>query len=339
MKKPLLLMLALGFWGCTAPLFEADDVESSAGDDTSVEDTGRLDVDDEGDAGQQEGEIVLRIVSPEDGAVVVNPVDFQIEAAGVHRVQLEADQWPLSQTPWDPEESTALSYHFSGTGYMRQIVLLGYDDQEVEVARDTISITVEEPEPAGMGTALGTFENTYYYVAHEGAYSGAPEATLYGPSCEPIAEVSASFANAACIEGTARLNDGRLINYYLPCSCGGPCHYCWSELDAAQFPWGKGSQNNPLEPLRSWAADTGVIPFGTVVYVEEWDGLMLPDVDGLGAYAHDGCFRADDVGGAISGTHVDFFTGSPGMWQALEQIFPTRSEFVVYTDSPRCQHL
>ena len=193
--------------------------------------------------------------------------------------------------------------------------------------------------PPGPGTPIGTFENTYYYLAEEGAHSGPAEATLYDSSCDPIAVVSSSFADAACIEGTARLDDGRVINYYQPCSCGGPCSYCWSVMDPDQFPWGMGSQVNPLEPLRSWAVDTSIIDYGTVLYVEEWDGLALPEVGELGGHTHDGCFRADDVGGAITGNHVDIFAGSRDMWQALEAIFPTWSDFVVYVDSPRCEHL
>jgi 3D (Asp-Asp-Asp) domain-containing protein len=103
--------------------------------------------------------------------------------------------------------------------------------------------------------------------------------------------------------------------------------------------WGKGSRNNALEPLRSWAVDTSVIPHGTVVYVEEWDGVDIPQVGELGGFTHDGCFRADDVGGGINGNHFDFFAGTPQMWQALEGIYPTRTNFTVYTDSPRCAHL
>ncbi len=100
-------------------------------------------------------------------------------------------------------------------------------------------------------------------------------------------------------------------------------------MDPDKFPWGIGSQANALEPLRSWAVGTDLIGYGTVLYVEEWDGMELPEVGELGGEAHDGCFRADDVGGAIQGIHVDIFAGSREMWQALEGIFPTRTEFVV----------
>jgi 3D (Asp-Asp-Asp) domain-containing protein len=188
------------------------------------------------------------------------------------------------------------------------------------------------------GTDIGTFFNTYYYLADESDYSGADDTTLYDHHCDPIAEVPSDFADAACIEGSARLEDGTVINYHSPCSCG-PCSFCWSEMDPNTHPWGKGSRGNALEPLRSWAVDTNVLAHGTVVYVEEWDGVDIPQIGELGGFVHDGCFRADDVGGGINGNHFDFFAGTPAMWQALEAIYPTRTDFTVYGDSPRCEHM
>ena len=287
----------------------------------------------------------VKFSSPGDGATVSNPVTFEFEATDVSAVQIEADEWPLAEDALDPEQENTLSFEFLGTGFEREIVLHGYGADGSKVAEDTIYITVTqegavEDDPVvsdDPGTPGGTFVNTYYYVADESNHSGAPNATLYAPDCSPIAEVSTSFADAACIEGSARLADGRVLNYYQPCSCGGPCSFCWSEMDQNQFPWGKGSQNNPLEPLLSVAVDTSVIDHGTMIYVEEWDGLQLPSAGGLGGEAHDGCFRADDVGGAINDNHIDIFAGNPAMWQALEGVFPTHSEFELYVDSPRCQ--
>lgn len=194
----------------------------------------------------------------------------------------------------------------------------------------------EQDMPVSRGTLVGSFINTYYYLAEEGAHTGEATEPLYDRDCNPVATVSSSFANAACIEGSARLDDGRVINYATSCSCGGPCSFCWAVMNPATHPWGMGSRGNALEPLRSWAVDIDVIPHGTSVYVEEWDGLEIPSLDGLGGFVHDGCFRADDVGGGINGNHVDIFAGSRSLWQALENIFPTRTTFNVYRDSPRC---
>lgn len=186
------------------------------------------------------------------------------------------------------------------------------------------------------GTELGTFFNTYYYLADEAGYSGGDDTILYDHHCDPLAEVPSDFADAACIEGSARLEDGTVINYHSPCSCG-PCSFCWSEMDPNTHPWGMGSRGNALEPLRSWAVDTDVLTHGSVVYVEEWDGVDIPQIGDLGGFVHDGCFRVDDVGGGISGNHFDYFAGTPQMWQALEAIYPTRTDFAVYGDSPRCE--
>lgn len=186
------------------------------------------------------------------------------------------------------------------------------------------------------GDSIGMFWNTYYYLAYEENYSGADDTTVYAPGCTELTRVPSEYAEALCIEGSGKLDDGTVINYYERCSCGGACNICFSEMDPNQFPWGKGSRGNALEPLRSWAVDTDIIDHGTVLYVEEWDGVEIPAVDGLGGFTHDGCFRADDVGGGIDGMHFDFFAGTPDMRQALEQIYPTRSEFEVYVNSERC---
>lgn len=188
------------------------------------------------------------------------------------------------------------------------------------------------------GTDIGTFWNTYYYLADESEYTGADDTSLLDAQCEPIADVPSDFASDACIEGSARLEDGTVINYAESCSCG-PCSFCWAELDPDTHPWGMGSMGNALQPLRSWAVDTDILEFGTVVYVPKWDGVPIPEVGELGGFVHDGCFRADDVGGGIEGRHFDLFAGTPAMRRALEEIHPTRSDFRVFTNSGNCSNL
>ncbi len=194
------------------------------------------------------------------------------------------------------------------------------------------------------GTYFASMWNTYYYVAMESDYAGPEDATLYGPGCEAIATVPQAFFDDLCIEGSGKLSDGRVLGYAGDCPCAAPCAWdgnakCWEALDPQQFPWGLGSQGNPIVPLRSWAVDNGLLAAGTVVYVMGWDGVAIPAIDGLGGFVHDGCFRADDTGGAVIGNHYDFFAGTASMWTALETIVPTGTPMDVYVGAQRCAYL
>lgn len=193
------------------------------------------------------------------------------------------------------------------------------------------------------GRSIGQLWNTFYYLSREEEHPGTANTALNDASCNPIATVSADFSDSVCIEGSGKLADGRVINFAQTCSCGRPCPtggiICYSVLDSSQFPWGKGARSNPLQPLRSLAVDRNRVALGTVVYLEQWDGFTVPQVGDLGGFVHDGCFRADDVGGAIRGDHIDIFSGSRAMWQTLEGSFPTNTRFDAYVDTPACAYL
>ncbi len=189
---------------------------------------------------------------------------------------------------------------------------------------------------------------TYYYLAQEKDYAaGPPNSTLTDSSCKAIATVSQKFYYALCIEGSGKLKDGRVVNYWTKCTCAPQCskgaRICYKVLDPKKYPWGMGASANGLVPMRSWAVDKAVIPLGTILYVPDWDGVLLPKVDGLGGFTHDGCFRADDVGGGINGYHYDFFAGTRAMYLALSKIaggkFKTFTTFSVYKDPGRCAYL
>jgi 3D (Asp-Asp-Asp) domain-containing protein len=199
----------------------------------------------------------------------------------------------------------------------------------------------ERPRKADKGRLLGAMWNTYYYLASHADHPGRAHTTLRDAGCRPIARVTRGFADSVCVEGSGLLADGRVINYARRCKCGHPCKtgetLCFVVLDRKKFPWGMGSRLNPLVPLRSWAVDNRRIPHGTRLYAEQWDGVEIPAVDGLGGFVHDGCFRADDVGTSIRGDHFDLFAGTRAMWQALEKLFETRSSFTVHVDPPRCR--
>jgi 3D (Asp-Asp-Asp) domain-containing protein len=282
-----------------------------------------------------------------DGGTYANQPDgvlFRVRAPqGTAEVTYSADGWQFgsSQTPGD---DWSLRYTFSNLG-QRKIEAVAFDGGSAELARTSITITVEagSPPPGTPGSKIATMWTTYYYLAVESDYSGPDDTTLYDASCKAITSVPAAYSDDVCIEGSGQLADGRVINYAKSCSCGRPCPtggtICYAVLDKTKFPWGMGAKSNALEPLRSLAVDKSVLPLGTVLYLKEWDGVTVPKVGTLGGFVHDGCFRADDVGGAINGYHFDFFAGSHAMWKKLETIFATKSNFTVHHGGTRCAHL
>ncbi len=205
--------------------------------------------------------------------------------------------------------------------------------------------TWDEPRPDERGRPFGSLWVTYYWLVEEADYSGVDhgdkDTTLFDKACRPIAKTTASFSDALCVEGSGRLTDGRVINYAATCACGRACpnggKVCYSELSPDSFPWGMGSRLNPLTPLRSIATDPRILPHGTLVYIQDFDGATIPRHGDLGGFVHDGCFRADDVGTAIEGTHIDIFAGSEPMWQSLEAIAPTHDDITMFIDAPRCR--
>lgn len=184
---------------------------------------------------------------------------------------------------------------------------------------------------AAQGTPLRLW-NTYYKLADETQFSSAPEVAMRDSAGNVIAMVSHAFMRDFCMEGSGKLRDGRVVNI----SRADPPYCRASVLDAVRFPWGSGVRNRVLRPLKSIAVDPRTIPYGSSVYIREFDGLVIPRVGELGGFTHDGCFVADDTGGAIRGAHIDIFAGTSSMWRALERLKPTRSTLTAFVNSGRC---
>jgi hypothetical protein len=205
----------------------------------------------------------------------------------------------------------------------------GEEDAQADADADMdMDAAEEETDP---GTLVGDVRVTYYWVAYEGDTTCA-EADTDLATCggEIIARVCLEFAEAARMEGTARLADGRMINIG-GCSCSGGFS-CFVLLDMDLYPWGMGNRSNALVPFFSVATDTDVIPSGTVLYSPEIDGIELPE--GAGGGTHDGCLRADDVGGGISGMHIDFFAALREWYLEIDPLVP--ENVTLYRDPPRC---
>lgn len=281
----------------------------------------------------------VQIVSPQAGSSVNNPVEFSIQARNVGFVELFSGTYSLGAR-WDPRQRLKHTYTFRNTLTHHTIHLKGYDATGQVVAQSTARIFVKPKPNTGKGSLLGKMYITYYYLSLESRYTGPADTTLYDKNCRPLVRVPAKFSDSACIEGSGRLKDGRIINYAKTCSCGRRCPtggtICYSILDKKKYPWGQGARSLPLRPLRSLAVDRRLIPIGTKIYIQEWDGVRIPALDGIQSFVHDGCFSADDVGGAIKGKHFDFFAGTPNMCKALEKIHRTKKYLTVYKNPPRC---
>jgi len=194
----------------------------------------------------------------------------------------------------------------------------------------------------GKGEYLGQVQQTFYWLVLETECQGppdSPDVAIYDENGDVLATVSQDFACKLGLEGSGRLADGRVVNYY---GSGGSCvrvtdcsapyypsHNCYTTLDEILFPWGKGVRGRALVPFLSIATDPDVIGYGTIVYVPEWDGYHLPD----GSY-HDGCLRSDDTGGAIIGDHIDFFVGPKSNYDIVGPDFP--SNVTLYVNPQRC---
>lgn len=222
----------------------------------------------------------------------------------------------------------------------RRLECVGFDAVDRMIAYDRVDFEPWAPLPVTPGELVGSMWITYYYLSVETDFTGRAEIPIHDAKCRLMAFVPYCFARDVCVEGSGRLIEGTIINYASRCDCAIPCplggRVCYEEVQNPKAIWGLGSRRNPLIPLRSLAVDNHVIPYGANLYIPEWDGIDIPNIDGIGGFIHDGCFRADDVGGAIRGDHVDFFAGTRAMWLLLERRFPTRSRFTVYMNSPRC---
>ncbi|HVV86518.1 MAG TPA: 3D domain-containing protein [Kofleriaceae bacterium] len=134
------------------------------------------------------------------------------------------------------------------------------------------------------------------------------------------------------MEGSGILDDGRVVNYHGACNYGSGT--CFEQLDASQFPFGRGARRRTLMPFHSCAVDPRVVPLGETLYVPELDGANLPD-----GTVHDGCLRADDTGGGIKEQKLDFFVVSYANFRFMLQELWQVNWVTPEIGSPRCDYL
>lgn len=204
-----------------------------------------------------------------------------------------------------------------------------------------------EDRTGGGGRPLGTFRNTYYDFPRESDHTGATLA-LMSASCQPIAQVPRTFYEAVCVQGSGSLKRGGTVSFAKrDCACAEICprtgqRICFDALDPAAFPWGRGAAGTAITPMRTLAADTSILPLGTVVYIPELDGAGTRGAgEGGGgeADALDGCFVVEDRGLRVKGEHVDIFTGYPSNTALMNERVPSNQGVTVVVSAPRCAHL
>jgi len=173
---------------------------------------------------------------------------------------------------------------------------------------------VPEPEPEEIleqHRLLGSFRPTFYCLADEAdpRYAGLPaDAVIQDIYGRTIARVCSEFKRKADLEGSARLADGRVINFAGRAPDGiryRVVHGARYGLGAANAEYLSRSEPYKLIPYRSAAVDPEQIPLGSVLYIPRAEGVPLP-----GGEEHDGYFLAHDVGGAITSQRIDLFVGT-----------------------------
>jgi 3D (Asp-Asp-Asp) domain-containing protein len=177
------------------------------------------------------------------------------------------------------------------------------------------------------------FRLSFYWLAYESEYANEPYDTpIYTPRGFLIGKFPSAFVFELKLEGSGILRDGRVLNY------AGDCNYgigtCFRTLSLDEHPLGAGVQGRKLQPFRSIAVDPRFIPIGAPVYVPELVGVIMPD-----GTRHDGCLRADDMGGAIKEHKMDFFVESYFNFKFIADNLWWRMKATPHLEEPRCEYL
>jgi 3D (Asp-Asp-Asp) domain-containing protein len=177
------------------------------------------------------------------------------------------------------------------------------------------------------------FRLSFYWLAYESEYANEPYDTdIYSRRGYFIGRFPSAFVYELKLEGSGILRDGRVLNY------DGECNYgmgtCFKTLALEEHPLGAGVQGRSLEPFRSIAVDPRYIPIGSPVFVPELVGVLMPD-----GSRHDGCLRADDMGGAIKEHKLDFFVESYFNFKYIADNLWWRMRATPTLEEPRCEYL
>lgn len=185
----------------------------------------------------------------------------------------------------------------------------------------SISSVLEYGSERGTKSQAYKVFPTFYYVADETFYGPVKTEKLYeARTGNLLATVNADFREDLDIQGTGKLNDGRVLNVWK--YTGG----IWDYVVLPEGSYGLGIRDHYLYPFRTAAVDFRYVCkkgqysncgastselkrrfVGSLLYVKQLVGAKLPN----GA-VHDGYVCAHDVGGAIKEDRIDLFVGNMG---------------------------
>jgi 3D (Asp-Asp-Asp) domain-containing protein len=182
------------------------------------------------------------------------------------------------------------------------LVLAGCASMEEGAGEEGEDLGSAEAEILANNSHYDGFTITNYVVAQESQLSGQHT----GDSsfiCPPGLNGNCYHKEFLCsgwgipMQGTGLANDGSYIKYV---SGGGPWssgYVWWQNCGSATFAYVSGvtgASGRTLVANYSIAVDPGYIPLGSYVWID----------------AQNHWFRADDTGGAITGYHIDVYTGT-----------------------------
>lgn len=204
------------------------------------------------------------------------------------------------------------------------------------------------------GKSIGKFKWTFYWIIFEKDYPGDETGQICLQNGDKI-DARPAFIKDVKIEGTGYLDDedNTMINLGKSCECD-PDKKCFFIVNKGMYPYGVGSNDNPLQPWRTVAAEEGAHPdvnFGDWLYIAELDGIELPAVDpaiisfdpaemgfiwhdDCACYRHNGCVVVEDEG--VTGLHLDFFSLTESAYKDIGDAMGWASPVNVYANSSLC---
>jgi 3D (Asp-Asp-Asp) domain-containing protein len=189
-----------------------------------------------------------------------------------------------------------------------------------------------------LSTSTGTTFDLTYYVISLRPVGDPNEVTIRDCAGNFLTYASRKWRDDAIMQGTARYKTSSGESRTINAGSG-----CWVRITDYDQRWGLGvwntAANEPfaLRPFRSIAVDRNVLTVGKWYYIKELDGVQMPYP--ASTMVHDGCVRAVDVGPAIIGRHIDFFSGYYSAYESLIQGSSTmggKEQISLYSGTYKC---